>query len=383
MEKLNQDIELVLFAEEDANMLGEEQIHAPSTSIQNGGEEYNDDEDDGITITIGPLGCGESDKQRIQLNKEILQLVEQSLHTNLMGPTISFIVDNKFIICDNSVSISPALQNIIWKPNLSIDLQTKPILPQNHDLLERKLQEFVKCNYQANIIHANEIVGFLGSYYVKMGNYNFRRMVNSSNPLLSSLLSSTTPIVNDDLIVSTKIGCEAKKYFTEFCLIVYNRLTAQIMDYAIHGRIGNVNNLIVKYKLKKILYNDASDNQLYNFLTHPCSPFYPNMNSCLVPLKPHPNQGTINTLAFCPINSPYCAFCKTLQTMFGFFARKGYDHLYTRENLSANSRPQLTIEGWFRQTTPRKKDRIRKSVTANPSRMRTKKSCISLSKNKT
>ncbi|XP_053209511.1 uncharacterized protein LOC128393362 [Panonychus citri] len=369
--------ELILFAENDYEMMEEPEQNGcvgtdtnKRTVVDGGSEEYESEEDDGITI-IGSLSFGKSDAARLEDTKEITKLVEQSLNTNLMGPTISFIVDEKYIICQNTVKISTSLRDKIWKKAIEHPMHAQAILPQNVEFIEKNLQDFVTRNYKAKIIHANEIVGFLGTHYIKMGNYNFRRLLNSTNSQLNSQLNRA-PVINHEQIVNTKTGCEPKKFFNDFCLIVFNRLTAKIIDYSIHGSIGNINTLITKYSLTKIFHNDDVGKQLYNFLTAPCSPFYPNMNNRLISVRAHPEQSLVN--AFCPIACAYCAYCKTLQTMFGFFAQKGYHHLTTRERMRAGL--NLTVVDWFEQTPLVKKDRIRKTVTRNLRKQSNKHTCI-------
>ena len=107
--------------------------------------------------------------------------------------------------------------------------------------------------------------------------------------------------------------------YVDFAAIIIQN--GKIIDYAIHGFVSNINEMIKKHKPRKVYINANPNDALDTFLRYPYQPFYESTYGLLTPIKIYRNPN-FNTTVFCGRRNIYCAFCNVLKDAYGFFNLK-------------------------------------------------------------
>lgn len=117
-------------------------------------------------------------------------------------------------------------------------------------------------------------------------------------------------------------------YYADFAIFIVQNM--KIIEYAIHGYVSNINELLLKYAPKRIFYNSRPNKALDLFLRYPYQPFFAGITdqSKLTPITINRLHGTFNTLVFCDRQDTFCAFCNGLRDIRGLIFR-----LLTHQNM--------------------------------------------------
>lgn len=197
--------------------------------------------------------------------------IEHLIQANTIPSTDSLITlryNNSFIKVHSNQPLSYELQGRLWGREAKGILN----LPNAH-LLEQTI---------ASLSSENEIVGFLGVYYIKNG---------------------------------------PDKAFTELALIVCQGKT--ILGCAIFNQYGNVGDLLREHNPNKIYYKlDDDRHQFLTFLNYKYTPFYALFRDRnLIPMRPGKWYQMYNVQPFCPTINPFCSLCSSIKLMLSIYQK--------------------------------------------------------------
>lgn len=226
----------------------------------------------------------------IELNNEIDRLIAMSVRLRT-DRVICVFVRNTLILVPTHVPISSRLADCIW-PTEKVHTIYRF---SNADLFNRTLPETRRL----------ETMAFFAARYAKVQVVPKHRY----RPPQLTRHKLTPPTPHD--------ASTGQYLYDDFTLMIV--AGGRVIDTAIHGVRGNINDLVAQYKPRRIYCNMLRGDALDVFLNYPHQPFFRTFQNLMVPLYVDTSKVPMNTLPFCNRHDPYCSFCKTLLTVRGFF----------------------------------------------------------------
>lgn len=226
----------------------------------------------------------------VELNNEIDRLIATSVNLRT-SKVITVFVRNTLILVPTNVPISSRLADCIWPTE-----KTHAAYRFNNiDLFNSLLPETDR----------RETMAFFAARYKKVcvGPKKLYR------PPLSMRHRLEPPVAQDP--------ASGQYLYDDFTLVIVEG--GKVVDAAIHGVRGNINDLVAKYKPRRVYCNTMPDDALDVFLRYPYQPFYRSFHKLMVPVFVDTTQVAMNTGPFCDRYDPFCSFCKTLLAVRGFF----------------------------------------------------------------
>jgi len=118
------------------------------------------------------------------------------------------------------------------------------------------------------------------------------------------------------------------KFFKDFTLFVLHN--GKIVNYATHGKVGNISEMIKKYNLKKIYFNIINHHDPFlNFMNYKCNPFYNDLHDKMEPVVGRLIKGDYSSLiSYCPFafnnnnnNNGHgdCSYCNGIRFLCIFY----------------------------------------------------------------
>jgi hypothetical protein len=237
----------------------------------------------------------EEDNIQVILNssspaRKIQDEIENLIRQNTILPKAAAITihyNQSFIKISPEAQLSYELQLQIWGQDTKMTLD----LP-NQNLFEITL---------LNLPHEEqEIVGFLGAFYLKNG---------------------------------------SDKAFKELSLVVIKE--SKILGFSTFSQNGSMKELLEMYKPKKIFYKlDDAQQQFLSFLNYKYTPFYIMFKDVnLIPLKPGLSYKNYNTHPYCPTSNVFCSLCSALKLILSVFNKD--IQAYTKSKTGILKREQI------------------------------------------
>lgn len=227
----------------------------------------------------------------IELNNEIDRLIAVSVRLRTDN-VITVFVRNTLILVPTHVPISSRLADCIW-PTEKVHTIYRF---NNQDLFNSTVPETRRL----------ETMAFFAARYTKVQvvpKQKYRPPQPAGNRQM------TSPAVHD--------ASTGQFLYDDFTLMIV--AGGKVIDSAIHGVRGNINDLVSQYKPRRIYCNMMPGDALHVFLNYPHQPFFRTFQNLMAPVYVDTAKVPMNTLPFCSRHDPYCSFCKTLLTVRGFF----------------------------------------------------------------
>lgn len=227
----------------------------------------------------------------IELNNEVDRLIAKSVNLRTTD-VITVFVRNTLILVPTDVPISSRLADCIWPPEKTL---TAKFEFNNMHLFNRMMPETDRT----------ETMAFFAARYkrVHVGTQLQYRPPQSTQHQLAPPVPQNT--------------ASGQYLYDDFALVIV--VGGKVVDAAIHGVRGNINDLVAKYKPRRIYCNTMPDDALHVFLRYPYQPFYQSFQNLMVPFFVDTTKVGMSTVPFCDRYDPFCAFCKALLTVRGFF----------------------------------------------------------------
>lgn len=228
----------------------------------------------------------------IELNNEIDRLIAVSVRLRTDN-VITVFVRNTLILVPTHVPISSRLADCIW-PTEKVHTIYRF---NNQDLFNSTVPETRRL----------ETMAFFAARYTKVqvvSKQKYRPPQSAGNRQMM-----TSPAVHD--------ASTGQFLYDDFTLMIV--AGGKVIDSAIHGVRGNINDLVSQYKPRRIYCNMMPGDALNVFLNYPHQPFFRTFQNLMAPVYVDTAKVPMNTLPFCSRHDPYCSFCKTLLTVRGFF----------------------------------------------------------------
>lgn len=226
----------------------------------------------------------------VELNNEVDRLIATSVNLRT-SKVITVLVRNTLILVPTTVPISSRLADCIWPAE-----KTHAAYRFNNiDLFNSLLPETDR----------RETMAFFAARYKKVcvGLKQQYRAPQTKQHRLEP------PVAQN--------AASGQYLFDDFTLVIVEG--GKVVDAAIHGVRGNINDLVAEYKPRRVYCNTMSDDALDVFLHYPYQPFYRSLHKLMVPVFVDTSKVAMNTAPFCDRYDPFCSFCKTLLAVRGFF----------------------------------------------------------------
>lgn len=341
-------------------LIGAKKTSIYSMDINFDSDEDNDNEAENITVTIDQNKVGSSFRQPppnypcemmkldaiinmpsmlsstmdtdLEMQTELSSIIRNSI-TPTTPKCIAINFNNRIILVPFTQPLSSRLQSLFWAPAkqytetklklFEVDIMSQ--LAQNLNVTSINNQKTASTSFDAETqqadvqcLNSNETVAIFSARYYKQ---NPGRGNNNTGFY----------------------------YYTDFAVIIIRNM--KIIEYAIHGYVSNINELLLKYNPQSIIYNSSPNKGLDVFLRYPYQPFFAGITdqSKLKPITIHRFHGTFNTLAFCERSETYCAFCNALRDIRGLIfqlaTKQSMDQLTPTSNLTTTKRQLLQTTG--------------------------------------
>lgn len=225
----------------------------------------------------------------VELNNEIDRLIATSVNLRTTK-VITVFVRNTLILVPTCVPISSRLADCIWPA----EKMHAAYRFNNIDLFNSLLPETDR----------RETMAFFAARYKKV----------CIGPKTKQFRHSTQYSLEPPVSQNAASG---QYLYDDFSLVIVDG--GKVVDAAIHGVRGNINDLVAKYKPRRVYCNTMPDDALDVFLHFPYQPFYQSLHKLMVPVFVDTTKVAMNTGPFCDRYDPFCSFCKTLLTVRGFF----------------------------------------------------------------
>lgn len=228
----------------------------------------------------------------IELNNEIDRLIDVSVRLRTDNVITVFVRDT-LILVPTHVPISSRLADCIW-PTEKVHTIFRF---NNQDAFNRTLPETRRL----------ETMAFFAARY--------RKVQVGPKPKYRPPQSTGNYQMNPPAVHDATTG---QYLYDDFTLMIV--AGGRVIDTAIHGVRGNINDLVSQYKPRRIYCNMMPGDALDVFLNYRHQPFYLTFKNLTIPVGyVDTAKVQMNTLPFCSRHDPYCSFCKTLLTVRGFF----------------------------------------------------------------
>lgn len=226
----------------------------------------------------------------VELNNEIDRLIAKSVNLRT-SKVITVFVRNTLILVPTDVPISSRLADCVWPAE-----KTHTVYRFNNiDLFNSLLPETNRL----------ETMAFFSARYKKVcvGPKQQYRPLQTTHHRLEP------PVAQN--------ASSGQYLYDDFSLVIVKG--GKVVDAAIHGVRGNINDLVAKYKPRRVYCNTMPNDALDVFLHYPYQPFYQSLHNLMVPVFVDTTKVAMNTGPFCDRYDPFCSFCKTLLAVRGFF----------------------------------------------------------------
>lgn len=228
----------------------------------------------------------------VELNNEIDRLIATSVNLRT-SKVITVFVRNTLILVPTDVPISSRLADCIWPTEKTHAAYRF----NNFDLFNSLLPE----------TNRRETMAFFAARYKKV-------CVGPKNQYRPPLSSQHHHCLEPPVVQDPASG---QYLYDDFTLVIVEG--GKVVDAAIHGVRGNINDLVAKYKPRRVYCNTMPGDALDVFLRYPYQPFYQSFHKLMVPVFVDTRKVVMNTGPFCDRYDPFCSFCRTLLTVRGFF----------------------------------------------------------------
>lgn len=296
------------------------------------------DDDDNITIRIdktkndGAHRLSLNKHQNDELSKINSVMHASSKYTCIINPDLEIRAELGTLVMN---SITPKTSQCIavnFNKRILLIPTTQPLSSRMQSLfwVQPKQYEETKLNLFNNIDIMPQISKNLGDADFNNGNNPMGLSADDTFAVFSARYYYKTTMpgrAQDSNLNSNNSNNDGQQqqslintgfyYYTDFAVFILRDM--KIIEYAIHGYVSNINDLLHKYNPKKIFYNSMPNKALDLFLRYEYQPFFSGIKdtSKLTPIVIHRFTGFYNTLAFCERQEAFCAFCNGLRDIRG------------------------------------------------------------------
>lgn len=258
-----------------------------------------------------------------ELNNEIDRLIAVSVNLRTTK-VITVFVRNTLILVPTHVPISSRLADCIWQVEKKMHNTYRF---NNIDLFNSLLPDTKR----------QETMAFFAARYKKV-------QVGPKQPYRppqSTQYQLAPPVAQN--------AASGQYLYDDFTLVIVDG--GKVVDVAIHGVRGNINDLVAKYKPRRIYCNAMPGDALDVFLRYPYQPFYQSFQKLMVPVFVDTTKVAMNTSPFCDRYDPFCSFCKALLTVRGFFQDIPNTPRFVQHIRAPKPRRRYRVKPSLRRTT--------------------------------
>lgn len=260
-----------------------------------------DDDDDGINVIIDNLTLEED----VHILNEVRELIEKSITLNPCERVITVSFNNKLIMVHPSTAISSKLASRFWAPPKVYQQQDLSCL----ELFNKHVANLVKegmilRNTYPGGIDKNIPVALFSVQYQQPFGVRVRKRVYETYQIAKD---SGTTICN--------------YHYIGFCVLIIQN--GSIIDFAVHGKLSNIEEAIRRHCVTKVYYNSQRSGPLDVFMRFKHQPFYAATYDKLHPLIINKFNENFNPGCMCPVTSSFrcpflCPFCIGLTQLRSF-----------------------------------------------------------------
>lgn len=256
-----------------------------------------------------------------ELNNEIDRLIAVSVNLRTTK-VITVFVRNTLILVPTHVPISSRLADCIWQVEKKMHNTYRF---NNIDLFNSLLPDTKR----------QETMAFFAARYKKV-------QVGPKQPYRPPQSTQLAPPVAQN-------AASGQYLYDDFTLVIVDG--GKVVDVAIHGVRGNINDLVAKYKPRRVYCNAMPGDALDVFLRYPYQPFYQSFQKLMVPVFVDTTKVAMNTSPFCDRYDPFCSFCKALLTVRGFFQDIPNTPRFVQHIRAPKPRRRYRVKPSLRRTT--------------------------------
>ncbi|ATZ81488.1 GrBNV_gp78-like protein [Drosophila innubila nudivirus] len=246
----------------------------------------------------------------IGIREELNKLVTNSI----ILPTLKCITvkyNNQIILISSSTPISSRLASIFWVyPKIYVK-QQMPFLNEFNKIIANST--YTPEMMTAHDKHGNEIYRSC-KYAVFSVKYkkNFVTNARANDTKASDSGNIDSNIIKPDGFKKSNTGIY---HYLDFAAVIIEN--GKIIDYAIHGFVSNIAEMIHIHKPSRVYYNARRGDALDVFMNYQYQPFYESCYGKLTPTIINRTNDFFNPLAFCERQDIYCALCNCLRDVRG------------------------------------------------------------------
>ncbi|AYP97902.1 GrBNV gp78-like protein-like protein [Mauternbach virus] len=247
----------------------------------------------------------------IGLREELNKLVTNSIILSTLK-CITVKYNNQIILISSATPISSRLASIFWAyPKIYVK-QQMPFLDEFNKIIANST--YTPETMTAHDKYGNEIYRS-SKYAVFSVKYkkNFVTNLKSNDAAKTSDSGNTdTNIIKPDGFKKPNTGIY---HYLDFAAVIIEN--GKIIDYAIHGYVSNIAEMIHIHKPTRVYYNARRGDALDVFMNYQYQPFYEACYGKLTPVIINRTNDFFNPLPFCERQDIYCALCNCLRDVRG------------------------------------------------------------------
>lgn len=260
----------------------------------------------------------------ISVQEELNALVLNSI----ILPTLKCVTvkyNNQLILIPATTAISSRLASLFW-------IYPKKYIKRDLPFLSEFNRSIANPTYipDVTIIKddcGNEIYKSI-KYCVFSVKYkkNFVTLNNGRNSKSNVNMSSLNPKAHTNML---SVNCDANilrpegfkrsnagiYHYSDFAAVIIEN--GQVVDYAIHGVVSNISEMIRIHQPQRIYYNARRGDALDVFMNYQYNPFYEACYNKLHPIPINRTNDFFNPMAFCERQDIFCALCNCLRDIRG------------------------------------------------------------------
>jgi len=247
----------------------------------------------------------------IGIREELNRLVTNSI----ILPTLKCITvkyNNQIILISSSTPISSRLASIFWVyPKIYVK-QQMPFLNEFNKII-------ANSTYTPEMMTAHDKYG---NEIYRSCKYAVFSVKYKKNFVTNARANDTTKAPDSGNIDSNIIKPDGFKksntgiyHYLDFAAVIIEN--GKIIDYAIHGFVSNIAEMIHIHKPSRVYYNARRGDALDVFMNYQYQPFYESCYGKLTPTIINRTNDFFNPLAFCERQDIYCALCNCLRDVRG------------------------------------------------------------------